>query len=107
MNDLEKILRSDLQSSGITKRSPKKIDDLKAKAETLQSLFDKQGFDVKVKVNFNSGFNSLGFISIEGKTIPLLSKQVSDIIEEAAYVNIILDDPEQIVFEMAFTNLNQ
>lgn len=102
--NIDDILKMDLTDSGITKRNPVKLEKLKAKAAELRKYFKPSGTEVKLIIN--TGFNSLGFISISGKSIHVFDKEIMQMIkEDAAYVNIIFDDPERITFEIGYVNL--
>ena len=106
MESLEKFLKKDLTEGGITKRDPDKVKQLEQKCDDLRTFFAEQGADVTVELTLNSGFNSLAFISVQGKSIHMFDKRIVDSIREgASYANIILADPGKIVFELGYTGL--
>ena len=104
--NFEDLLRMDMTGSGQTKRNPAKVKVLEEKVEKLKEYF--KGTDVKVKLILDTGFNTLAFISIKGKSIDINNKEILKLIKEnASYANIILDNPMYVEFELGYADLSK
>lgn len=95
------LLKLDMQSGGITKRNENKVMILKLLAEKLQEYFSDE--DVKVRLNLNTGFNSLAFLSISGKSVSIDNKAIFKVFRDgASYLDIIADEDKPGIIELLF-----
>jgi len=97
-------LRKHLIGNSDYSRNPGKVDNLKTKAKVLREYFSNQ--DVKVETLLNSGFTTLGFISIQGNDIKVDNETVIEVIRQgASYANVILEDGPRMQFEIGYADL--
>lgn len=102
--EVEDLLKLDLSEGGITQRNPDMVALITKQCGILKEYFEGTG--VNVKLILNTGFNSLGFIRISGKSIHVLDKDILWVMQnKSAYVNIMIEDDDKVVFELAYTDL--
>ena len=100
----DKELRTYLSDSGKFTRNENKAEVLKLRAKVLKDYF--KGQDVTVDKIMNSGFTTLGFISLNGNDINVDDEQIVEVIRQgAAYANVILDSNYNMHFELGYTEL--